>query len=61
MMKKWYFDALMILVMGVFFTIVVYYNFQESYMTFALVPSLIFYYLGQYSQRKFGSSNKETA
>ena len=59
-MKKWYFDALMIVLMGGFLTIVVHFNFQDIYMTFAMIPLLIFYFLGQYSQKKFGGSGKKT-
>ena len=60
-MKKWFFDAFMFITMAGFLTAVVYYNFQDFYITFSMIPLIVFYYLGQYSQRKFGSSGKETS
>lgn len=59
-MKKYLFDALMILVMAGFLSIMVYFNLNEFYLKFSIIPLVIFYFIGQYTQRKFGKPKSKT-
>ena len=58
---KLLFDACMILMMAGLLSIVIYFGIQNLYISFSLIPLATFYFLGQYSQKKFGSFNKKTA
>jgi hypothetical protein len=57
-MNKYTFDALMILLMAGILSLVVYFNFSELYLNFSMIPLIAFYFIGQYSQRKFGNFDK---
>ena len=53
MMKKRFFDILMILILGLLLIIFDHFNLLEKSAKFMLIPILAFYYLGQYSERKY--------
>jgi len=52
-MKKRIFDTVFIIVSAGILTILIKYGFLEKHIGFSLLPILIAYYLGQYSERKF--------
>ena len=52
-MKKKNFDRIVIIIIAVFITILALLGILEKSAKFMLVPILVFYYLGQYSERKF--------
>tara|TARA_R110000850_G_scaffold254614_1_gene380147 strand:- start:30020 stop:30184 length:165 start_codon:yes stop_codon:yes gene_type:complete len=52
-MKKRIFDVFFIVISIMILMIISYYDILEIYMTYALIPILIAYYLGQFSERKF--------
>ena len=52
-MKKKHFDIIVILIITVFLVSLEISGLLEESAKFMLVPFLIFYYLGQYSERKF--------
>ena len=51
--KKRTFDLIFIIVSTAILIALSEYGFLEKYMTFVLIPILIAYQLGQYSERKF--------
>ena len=53
-MKKRTFDIIVILTIGVGLTLLYSYNLLDGLAKFALIPILAFYFIGQYSERKFG-------
>lgn len=55
-MKKIYFDLIMIILMGGLILIFNHFDLLEEYAKFAMIPFMIFYFLGQYSERRL--SNK---
>jgi len=52
-MKKKYFDIIVILIITAFLVILSSFGLLEKSAKFMFVPFLIFYYIGQYSERKF--------
>lgn len=57
-MKKYFVDALMIIVMAGLLSIIAYFNLSELYFKFSMIPLLVFYFTGQFVQRKFKSANQ---
>ena len=54
-MKKYAFDLIFIIVSTIILLILSNYGLLEKYLGLSLIPILIAYQLGQYSQRKFGN------
>ena len=52
-MKKRIFDMIFIIISAIILTALLEYDLIEKYIGFALIPILIAYQLGQYSERKF--------
>jgi len=52
-MKKRAFDIIAILLITIILIILYQFNLLEKTAKFMLIPILAFYYLGQYSERKF--------
>jgi TctA family transporter len=52
-MKKKLFDMIFIIISTLILIILNHYGLLEKYLGFALIPILIAYILGQYSERKF--------
>lgn len=52
-MKKRIFDIIFIIVSAAILITLLKYGLLEKYMAFSLIPILIAYQLGQYSERKF--------
>ncbi len=52
-MRKRYFTIIIIVVIAVFLTILDLFNLLEKSAKFMLIPILAFYFIGQYSERKF--------
>jgi hypothetical protein len=52
-MKKRLFDAIFIVISATILIVLAEYGFLEKYMGFLLLPVLVAYQLGQYSERKF--------
>ena len=52
-MNKHYFDIIFILVSAALLVALLETNAFEKFIGFALIPILIAYYLGQYSERRF--------
>lgn len=52
-MKKYLYDAIIILVMVGLLSIVTYFDLSDFYVKYSLIPLLISYFLGQYVQKKF--------
>ncbi len=51
--KKKIFDLIFIIVSAAILIVLSEYGLLEKYMAFSLIPILIAYQLGQYSERKF--------
>lgn len=58
-MSKLLFDIIFILIAGIILVFLNEYGLMDKYMGLSLIPILIAYSLGQYSQRRFGKSEKE--
>jgi len=54
-MKRKLFDTFMILLMAGLLIILEEFDLIEKYRYFALIPLLIFYFLGKFSERRFKS------
>ena len=52
-MNKRIFDIIFMIISTIILVILLEYGFLEKYIGFALIPILIAYQLGQYSERKF--------
>jgi len=52
-MNKRIFDIIFMIISTIILIILLEYGFLEKYIGFALIPILIAYQLGQYSERKF--------
>jgi hypothetical protein len=52
-MKKRIFDVIFMVISAIILTILLEYGLLEKYIGFSLIPILIAYQLGQYSERKF--------
>jgi hypothetical protein len=52
-MKERIFDAIFIVISATILIVLAEYGFLEKYMGFLLLPVLVAYQLGQYSERKF--------
>ena len=52
-MKKGTFDIIFILVSAIILVVLLEYGILEKYIGFSIIPILIAYQLGQYSERKF--------
>jgi len=52
-MKKRTFDIIFIIISTIILIVLSKYGLLEKYMAFSLIPILIAYQLGQYSERKF--------
>ena len=52
-MKKRIFDMIFIIISTIVLIVLSEYELLEKYIAFSLIPVLIAYYLGQYSERKF--------
>ena len=52
-MNKRIFDIIFMIISTIILVILLEYGFLEEYIGFALIPILIAYQLGQYSERKF--------
>jgi len=57
-MTKRIFDIIMIFVMAAFLSIVVLTNTTHYYVEFSMIPLMTCYFLGQYSQKRFGNTGK---
>ena len=57
-MKKGTFDLIFIAVSTGILLLISSYGYLEKYMAFSLIPILIAYFLGQFSERKFGTHAK---
>lgn len=57
-MRKKIFDAFFIVISTMILMIISYYDLLDIYMTYALIPILIAYYLGQFSERRFNKNNE---
>ncbi|WP_171032960.1 hypothetical protein [Fodinibius saliphilus] len=53
-MNRELFDYSIIIFMGLMLSIIIYLDWGDFYTTFSLIPLVAFYYLGQYTERKFG-------
>ena len=52
-MKKRTFDIIFIIISTIILIVLSEYGLLEKYIAFSLIPVLIAYQLGQYSERKF--------
>jgi len=52
-MKRKYFNIIVIITIAVFLSVLYYFGLLEKSAKFMLIPMLAFYYIGQYSERKF--------
>jgi len=52
-MKQRVFDVIFIIISAIILMILSVYGLLEKYMAYSLIPILIAYFLGQYSERKF--------
>ncbi len=52
-MSKRMFDIIMIVIITLFLMTLSFFDLLENSSKFMLIPIIIFYYLGQYSERKF--------
>jgi len=52
-MNKRIFDIIFIIISAIILIILIEFDIIEKYIGFALIPILIAYQLGQYSERKF--------
>jgi di/tricarboxylate transporter len=52
-MKKRTFDILVIIFIAIVLSLLYEFNLLDGMANYALIPILAFYFLGQYSQRKF--------
>ena len=52
-MKKRTFDIIFIIISTIMLIVLSEYRLLEKYLAFSLIPILIAYQLGQYSERKF--------
>jgi TctA family transporter len=52
-MKKGTFDLIFIIVSTGILLVINHYGFIEKYKAFSLIPILVTYFLGQFSERKF--------
>lgn len=52
-MRKKVFDIAMIIIIAAVSITLIYIDFFEKYSGFIMIPFLIFYYVGQYSGRKY--------
>lgn len=52
-MKKRTFDIIFIVIATVILVALTQYELLEKYVSFALVPIIFAYYLGQYAEKKF--------
>ena len=52
-MNKRFFDIIFIIISAIILLVLIEYELLEKYIGFALIPILIAYQLGQYSERKF--------
>ena len=53
--KKFFFDAVFILICAVALFVLNQYGLLEKHAQFALIPMLVAYFLGQFIERKTGS------
>jgi len=53
-MKKRTFDIIVILFIALALTILNEFSLLDGYSKFALVPLIAFYFIGQYSEKRFG-------
>jgi len=53
MMKKRTFDLIFIIIATAILVVLSEYGILEKYVAFAIVPILVAYFLGQYSERRF--------
>ena len=53
-MKKRTFDIIVILFIAIALSILYSFHLLDGLAKFALIPILAFYFIGQYSERKFG-------
>ena len=52
-MKKRTFDIIVIFLIAIFLTTLYQFDVLEKSAKFMFIPILVFYYIGQYSERKF--------
>ncbi len=52
-MKKYLFDVVMIVLMAGFLIVLREFNLLEKYVKFGMIPLMVFYFLGKYSERRF--------
>ena len=52
-MRKRFFDIFFMIISAIILVILIEYGLLEKYIGFSLIPILIAYQLGQYSERKF--------
>jgi hypothetical protein len=57
-MKKRTFDMLVIIFIAVALSLLYKFNLLDGLARYALIPILAFYFLGQYSERKFKATKK---
>jgi len=53
MIKKRYFDGIVIIVIAVFLIMLLIFDLLEKSAKFMFIPILAFYYLGQFVENKF--------
>jgi len=58
-MKKRLIDIAIIIIFGAILVIFQQFDIVENHISFALIPILIAYFLGQFIQRKFTNTSKE--
>lgn len=58
-MKKKIVDSIFILVTGVILMLLIRYDLYEKYLGFSLIPIMIAYFFGQYTERKFNAKNSQ--
>jgi len=57
-MNKKNFDRIVILVFAIIIVALAYFGLLETAAKFMLIPMLIAYYIGQYSERRFINNDK---
>ncbi len=52
-MKKRIFDGIILVLAVILLMGVLHFDLAETFVKFGIIPLLVFYYLGSYSQRKY--------
>ena len=54
-MKKRIFDGIIVLFAAILLMGVLHFDLADTFVKFGIIPLLIFYYLGSYSQKKYSA------